>query len=152
MMMVLSTFLILCVVSFYDGVSAYSVVHKSNSQTTVQAQVVSRRSTFLFPFAIVAASTSSAGNANALDMDAFVNSELQKDTKSLDLTPDQALCRFGQPSPETGNACVRAGMSTDRPGKPVDAFGKIDRGDYVRCKSFYVDGKNGKLEKQWKCQ
>jgi hypothetical protein len=33
---------------------------------------------------------------------------------------------------------VRAGLPTKRAGT-LDAFGQTDRGDYVRCKSRYVD-------------
>jgi hypothetical protein len=116
---------------------------------------ISRRSVFFVPALLIAPSA-----ANALDMDAFMQKELDStpcndkiDKKCKPkFSDDEALCRFGQPSPETGAACTRAGMPTDRPGRPVDAFGKVDRGDYVRCKSYYVDGENGKLEKKWKCQ
>ena len=98
--------------------------------------------------------------AIALDIDSFMQRELDNGTcnEKIDkkckpkLSDDEALCRFGQPSPETGEACIRAGMSTSRPTGSVDAFGKIDRGDYMRCKAYWVDGKNGKLEKEWRCQ
>mmetsp|Transcript_16134 Transcript_16134/g.39492 ORF Transcript_16134/g.39492 Transcript_16134/m.39492 type:complete len:159 (-) Transcript_16134:45-521(-) len=139
-----------------SAVSAYSVgPNPSATKTsTQQGPEVSRRSTFFLPIAVLTASLGTDNNANALDIDGFMNSELQKDSAKSDqgMSADEALCRFGQASPETGNACLRAGMTTERKGKPVDAFGKIDRGDYVRCKSFWVDGPSGKLEKQWKCQ
>jgi hypothetical protein len=69
------------------------------------------------------------------------------------LTEDEALCRFGQPSKKTGEACVRAGLSTKRP-SGVDAFGSVDRGTFVKCKPNYVeDPKNpGFLINQWQCQ
>lgn len=98
--------------------------------------------------------------ALALDMDAFVQKELSNEVcdertnkKCMPkLTDDQALCRFGQPSKETGEACLRAGMSTKRP-SGVDAFGKVDRGEYTRCKAKYVDdGKSNNLVKEWNCQ
>jgi hypothetical protein len=93
-------------------------------------------------------------------MDAFARKELA--AESCDdrlskkcrphLSDDEALCRFGQPSQKTGEACLRAGMSTKRP-TGVDAFGKIDRGDYVRCKVKYEDdAKTNKLVKTWDCQ
>lgn len=91
--------------------------------------------------------------ANALDFDAFVNQELDQDNKksTTKLSEDEALCQFGQPSSETGEACVRAGMSTKRP-TGVDAFGKVDRGNFTRCKAVWVDpGPNQKLVKEWQC-
>jgi hypothetical protein len=96
----------------------------------------------------------------ALDMDAFARQQLAQEScddrvsrKCMpQLSEDEALCRFGQPSPKTGEACLRAGMSTKRP-TGVDAFGKIDRGEYVRCKVKYVDdAKTNKLVKTWDCQ
>lgn len=115
--------------------------------------------------AILGASISSASIAVpwpsiALDMESFVQKELAEE--SCDdrvnkkckpkLSDDEALCRFGQPSPKTGEACLRAGMPTKRP-SGVDAFGNLDRGDYVRCKAKYVDDpKTDKLVKTWNCQ
>ena len=109
---------------------------------------------------VVAATAILPDASNALDMDAFMQKELDSDAQNCDektdkrckpkLTDDQALCRFGQPSKETGEACLRAGMPTTRNGS-VDAFGKSDRGDYVRCKIFYQDdGK--KLVKTRTCE
>jgi hypothetical protein len=119
---------------------------------------VSRRS-FLVTLPLVTGL--STPDANALDFDSFIQGELdatpcdEKTSKKCkpQMTKDQAMCRFGQPSPETGNACLRAGLPTTRPGG-VDAFGKIDRGDYVRCKGIYVDDpeRKGMLMKQWVCQ
>ena len=103
-------------------------------------------------------------SAGALDMDAFVAKELalsNKDSNCDDrvdkkcqrkMSDDEALCRFGQPSQATGEACLRANMSTKR-SSSVDAFGKVDRGDYLRCKAKYVDdGKSNKLVKEWDCK
>ena len=96
----------------------------------------------------------------ALDMDAFARKELAEEpcndrvSKKCkpQLSEDEALCRFGQPSPKTGEACLRAGMSTKRP-TGVDAFGNLDRGEYIRCKPKYVDDpKTNKLVKTWDCQ
>mmetsp|Transcript_21528 Transcript_21528/g.31846 ORF Transcript_21528/g.31846 Transcript_21528/m.31846 type:complete len:161 (-) Transcript_21528:2718-3200(-) len=54
--------------------------------------------------------------ANALDMDSFVNSELESDQKNCDpkrdpkcipkLTPDQALCKYGQSGDKRAEACA----------------------------------------------
>lgn len=103
-------------------------------------------------------------SSHALDMDAFIAKELSlsNDSSTCDdrvdkkcqrkMTDDEALCRFGQPSQATGEACLRANMSTKR-SSSVDAFGKVDRGDYLRCKAKYVDdGKSNKLVKQWDCK
>ena len=69
------------------------------------------------------------------------------------LSEDEALCRFGQPSKRTGEACLRAKMSTKRP-NGVDAFGSVDRGDFVKCKPNYVDDpeRKGMLKNVWKCE
>ena len=103
-------------------------------------------------------------SAGALDMDAFVAKELALSNNDSDcddrvdkkcqrkMSDDEALCRFGQPSQATGEACLRANMSTKR-SSTVDAFGKVDRGDYLRCKAKYVDdGKSNKLVKEWDCK
>jgi hypothetical protein len=120
-----------------------------------------RRAVLTAPLAVAATllattlpapSQQTATAAWALDMDAFINQELIQDNVKSKLTADEALCRFGQPSRATGEACVRAGLSTKRrPGgsrlrdqAAVDAFGTVDRGDYVRCKFEYeLDGKKG---------
>jgi len=96
--------------------------------------------------------------AFALDMDAFANQQLadevcdEKVNKKCapKLTEDEALCRYGFPSKKTGEACVRAGMSTQRSGG-LDASGTYDRGDYVRCKTFYED-KGDRYEKKVVCE
>lgn len=103
-------------------------------------------------------------SARALDMDAFIQKELalSKNDSNCDdrvdkkcqrkMSDDEALCRFGQPSQATGEACVRAKLSTKR-SSTVDAFGKVDRGEYLRCKAKYVDdGKSNKLVKEWDCK
>jgi hypothetical protein len=97
--------------------------------------------------------------AMALDMDAFINKELESTTcdekinKKCQpkLSDDEALCRFGSPSKATGEACVRAGMPTAKAGG-VDAFGKLDRGDYIRCKTIYEDDGGPKYVRVRKCQ
>ena len=58
-----------------------------------------------------------ASPAFALDMDAFVNSELDSDTKNCDpkkdpkcipkLSADEALCKYGQSGEARGEACKR---------------------------------------------
>mmetsp|Transcript_12150 Transcript_12150/g.18655 ORF Transcript_12150/g.18655 Transcript_12150/m.18655 type:complete len:145 (-) Transcript_12150:199-633(-) len=115
-------------------------------------KMIKRSALVALPFAILP-------KAVALDMDAFMQEELTSkecndkvDKKcQRNLSADEALCRFGQPSPATGQACVRANVSPKRQGG-VDAFGNIDRGDYVRCKPYYVDGENGFLVKKFKCE
>jgi hypothetical protein len=112
-------------------------------------QVSSGRRGFVQKIVAVAASSTFTTGASALDMDAFANSQL--DSKK-ELTSDEALCKYGQPSPATGEACVRAGMSTERSKGGVDAFGtRPNRGDFVRCKFPYavVDGK---YQKQRICE
>jgi hypothetical protein len=136
---------------FVHGAHSYSMNNSKHG--------VSRRSVFAVPFVIVGVvvPVASSSKSNALDMDAFMNRELALDTDGVakttpKLSDDEALCTFGAPSKEVGEACVRAGMSTKRP-TGVDAFGKVDRGDYVRCKAVWVDpGPNEKLTKEWQCQ
>ena len=105
-------------------------------------------------------STTTARPVNALDIDSFMQKEIENETcnEKTDkkckpkLSDDEALCRFGQPSRETGEACIRSGISTSRKGG-VDAFGAVDRGTFTRCKAKYIDdGKSDKLVKTWVCQ
>jgi len=106
------------------------------------SSVVKRRD--FFRVATVSASTMVVVSpAFALDMDAFINKELQQDTP-IEVTDDMRTCRYAAPGKDKGEACARAGMSTSgKGGKGVDAYGNIDRGDYVRCKTSYpmIDGK-----------
>lgn len=85
--------------------------------------------------------------ASALDMDAFAKQELVRDSAPAQrkLTEDEALCRFGQPSKGKGEACVRAGMPTKGLGKNgLDAFGKVDRGEFARCTKSWEIGADGR--------
>jgi len=119
------------------------------------AAIMPRRSILALPFLSVAILPS---DSSALDMDAFMNQELSKEEcdprtskKCVQkLTDDEALCKFGQPSKERGDACVRAGQSTKLTKNGVDAYGKVDRGDFTRCKQFY-DLENGKYVKKTEC-
>lgn len=86
----------------------------------------------------------------ALDMNAFENSQLTKSDQPSLLSADEGLCRYGAPGKETGDACVRAGISTKRTGT-LDAFGTVDRGDFVRCKTYY-DDKGDRYEKRVVCE
>lgn len=74
-----------------------------------------------------------------LDMDAFAQNELSNNESNKEMTADEALCKFGQPSPQRGQACERAGLSTANTKRKggVDAYGNVDRGQFVRCKQFY---------------
>ena len=86
---------------------------------------------------------------NALDMDAFASSQLSADAPKKDLSDDEALCKFGAPGKQRGEACQRAGIKTASSDKnKVDAFGNVDRGDFVRCNREWrvVDGKYQKFD------
>jgi len=105
------------------------------------------------PFATIAASIAfqTPLPSNALDMDAFIKSELESDKKK-DFTDDEALCKFGAPGRDKGEACVRAGLSTaGAKSGGVDAYGKIDRGTFERCKKKW-DIVNGKYEFEVICE
>uniref|UniRef100_A0A7S1YUT1 Uncharacterized protein n=1 Tax=Trieres chinensis TaxID=1514140 RepID=A0A7S1YUT1_TRICV len=141
-------------------------------QTSVGG-IVERRDIFKAASAAVASSVLASASsvvlapsqpANALDFDAFANSQLQgggggggvvgvgslspssssssspsSSSSSKSMSDDEALCKFGSPSPKTGDACVRAGLPTTRRMGGVDAYGNVDRGNFVRCTTTYVD-------------
>ena len=91
-------------------------------------------------------------SSSALDMDAFASQQLTPSSasSSKDMSADEALCRFGQPSPLVAEACQRVGMTKK---SKIPASGQIDRGDFIRCKAAYVENKQThKLEKEWRCQ
>eukprot|EP00536_Pseudo-nitzschia_multiseries_P012263 jgi/Psemu1/290174/fgenesh1_pg.460_\ len=134
----------------------------SNNQAVSAPLDGTRRSAMrALPLAFVAMASPSM--AQALDMDAFMAKELDssnnknnnnnKNDGSKKMSDDEALCRFGAPAKETGNACLRAGLPTKRP-TGVDAFGSVDRGDFVRCKPNYVDDpkRPGMLINVWDCK
>lgn len=85
-----------------------------------------RRFTFLAAPAIALASGLVASPSGALDMDSFIAKELDVKKEPPKMGDDEALCKFGAPSKKTGEACLRAGLSTKRP-TGVDAFGTVDR-------------------------
>jgi hypothetical protein len=89
----------------------------------------------------------------ALDMDAFINKELANDnaksSSNKKLTNDEALCKYGQPSKDRGDACVRAGLPISLPGRAVNAYGEVDRGTFVRCKQFYELEEEGYVKKTY---
>jgi hypothetical protein len=92
-------------------------------------------------------------NSNALDVDAFIRKELESDSKDKQpqLSDDEALCKYGQPGKERGDACVRAGVPIqDVMGKKksiVNAYGEVDRGSYTRCQQFYELEDEGYVKK-----
>ncbi len=79
----------------------------------------------------------------ALDMDAFISKELEVDKSKTYLSDDVKTCKYAAPGKEKGDACVRAGISIAGKNGGVNAYGEIDRGDFVRCKTSYpmIDGK-----------
>ncbi len=89
-----------------------------------------RRFAILAVPAIALASVASPLPSGALDMDSFIAKELDVKKEPPKMGDDEALCRFGAPSKKTGEACLRAGLSTKRP-TGVDAFGSVDREYYL---------------------
>ena len=79
-------------------------------------EIMSRRNV-MGGIASIFLSTVIASNANALDMDAFMNAELASDLKNCDpkrdpkcipkLSEDEALCKYGQGGKARGEACQR---------------------------------------------
>lgn len=45
--------------------------------------------------------------SNALDMDAFANSEIAKDSTKRDMTADEGFCKYGQSGEKRVEACKR---------------------------------------------
>ena len=130
----------------------FSLHDDSNEEATMLSQspssssVQSRRNLFkVIGTGIVSSYIATEGvkTANALDMDAFMNKELNDDKNKLEVSDDIKTCKYAAPGKEKGDACVRAGMSTAGKNGGVDAYGNIDRGDFVRCKTSYpmIDGK-----------
>jgi hypothetical protein len=92
---------------------AFSVTQSSSSGSGSGSSTKSHQSTQLFiqrrhiidTFAQAAILGTAAATAQALDMDSFVNSQLEKDTTECNpkldpkcipkLTPDEALCKYG---------------------------------------------------------
>jgi len=111
-----------------DLVASYTVLDSSASRRAADSRRALLKSIgAAASAAAVALSVPSA--ANSLDMDAFASQQLSTSSKgAASLSEDEALCKFGQPSPQRGDACVRAGMPT-KPSKKggVDAFGQVDR-------------------------
>ncbi|KAL7566985.1 hypothetical protein ACA910_019914 [Epithemia clementina (nom. ined.)] len=120
----------------------------ASTTTTTISGSSSRRDFFqksiAAPTSVVAVTVMGSGSVvatrvHALDMDSFIEQQLgASSSSSAVMTEDQALCKYGFPSKATGEACLRAGMSTKRSGS-LDAFGTVDRGDFIRCKQFYND-------------
>ena len=77
--------------------------------------------------------------ALALDFDAFESSMLSKDwagSAPATMGDDEALCRYGAPGRAMGEACDRAKIKPKLPNF-VDATGKVDMGDYLRCRNEF---------------
>lgn len=89
--------------------------------------------------------------ASALDFDAFESSLISNDSFKPEVSDDEALCKFGAPGKAMGEACERAGIQRKIPGG-VDANGKVDRGDYLKCKYEYPKDKNGEFVKTRVCK
>lgn len=137
----------LCIVIFAMALSTRDAPTTTMAYATIAASS-SRRAFLASATAAVTATTVTAAApsiniANALDMDAFAQGELDKDAKAAKarqpLSPDAGLCLYGFPSPATGQACLRAGLPTTRTAGGVDAFGKVNRGDFVRCQNVYQE-------------
>ncbi len=109
----------------------------------LSSNLSSRRNFFKVTTAGLATATSalSPSSAFALDMDAFMNNAIQQDAPK-EISDDERTCKYAAPGRERGAACERAGMSTKVKGSGVDAYGNIDRGDFVRCTTTYpiIDG------------
>lgn len=101
-----------------------------------EEHVTGRRRALQNIFLGAGSSLAFVGAANALDMDAFVNSQLDADTKNCDpkkdpkcipeLSKDEALCKYGQSGEARGEACKRvkaAGGALPKPGSGGKSLG-----------------------------
>jgi hypothetical protein len=80
-------------------------------------EIMSRRNAMGGLATIFLSTVGATNNANALDMDAFMNAELASDQKNCDpkrdpkcipkLSEDEALCKYGQGGKAKGEACSR---------------------------------------------
>lgn len=149
----LATLILLTLATFGNSFTPSSRVQGSlvptltslNSQKTTAS---SRRSFLSIPVAVASMSfLSPTTSSNALDIDAFISKELSSEKPKGQLTEDEALCKFGAPGADKGEACERAGMSTAGRNNGVDAYGKVDRGTYVVCKYRWeiIDGEYTKI-------
>jgi hypothetical protein len=112
--------------------------HRSNVvQMNAENDIGGRREMFskILGGAALIASASQPVIANALDMDAFMNKELENDTKNCDpkrdpkcipkLNSDEALCKYGQGKAHV-EACRRlkaAGVVVEESKAPVKSLG-----------------------------
>ena len=100
----------------------------------------------------VLATTAVAAPALALDFDAFESSAITPPPSSTrKLTDDEALCIYGAPGKQMGEACARSGATPKLP-KSVSPSGKADRGDYLACKYEYPKDKDGEYVKTRVCK
>ena len=101
---------------------------------------------------IAATTAVAAPAALALDFDAFESSAITPPPSTTrKLTDDEALCIYGAPGKEMGEACARSGAKPKLP-KSVSPTGKADRGDYLACKYEYPKDKNGEYVKTRVCK
>jgi len=92
-----------------------SGLQKMKQPTVADENVFGRRKALQHIMAVGTVALSAP--AFALDMDTFMNSELQKDTTNCDpkkdrkcvpkLSADEALCKYGQSGDARGEACKR---------------------------------------------
>jgi hypothetical protein len=120
---------IFLLISLLGSVSAFSVNQKSLSSKSIVADATRRTAIFL-PILTTIATASS--KVNALDMDAFANSQIEADKKNCDpkkdpkcvptLTSDEALCKYGSSGKARGEACTR--LKNAKPGQAIDTGSK----------------------------
>mmetsp|Transcript_38355 Transcript_38355/g.86317 ORF Transcript_38355/g.86317 Transcript_38355/m.86317 type:complete len:168 (+) Transcript_38355:143-646(+) len=117
-----------------------------------RAEDTGRREALGLLSAIAATAAVAAPAALALDFDAFESSAITPPpSNTRKLTDDEALCIYGAPGKEMGEACARSGAKPKLP-KSVSPTGKADRGDYLACKYEYPKDKNGEYVKTRVCK
>lgn len=113
---ILLTILPLTTQAFSPATSQSRIETSLGAKTSSDVDILSRR-TAIGGIASAFLSTMTVSNANALDMDAFMNAELASDQKNCDpkrdpkcipkLSEDEALCKYGQGGKARGEACAR---------------------------------------------
>eukprot|EP00980_Cylindrotheca_fusiformis_P015576 scaffold4447_cov120-Cylindrotheca_fusiformis.AAC.9 len=96
-----------------------TTINSAEKQVSVAEPLFGRRAAF--QSIMLGAAMLAPAVSNGLDMDAFMNSQLDSDTKNCDpkkdpkcmpkLSADEAMCQYGQSGTARGEACKRVKAS-----------------------------------------
>ena len=138
-----------------DGINeSYYVSSALKSTPRREVFNIALQRTFIATTTIITSSLVPPKTARVLDYDAFESSIISKDSSKLQpkLNDDEALCKYGAPGKAMGEACSRANIQRTLPGG-VDVNGKVDRGEYLKCRYEYpIDKETGEYVKTRVCR